>query len=127
LHFFDVPDKRNAHWIWDFGLIERRPVALGTEQATYLAIADELDESLTPARIAQLERVTDPERIANEGLLLARRVAFLKTTDHVDGDYEKRNWPIVVEQLQKAGLRLAAVLDRALAPKASPATRSRTL
>jgi hypothetical protein len=122
LRFFEAPDKRNAHWIWDFGLIERRPVALGADKPVYLAITDELEKSLTRARVAQLERVTDPERIANEGLLLARRVAFLKTTDHVDQDYEKRNWPIVVEQLQKAGLRLAAVLNRSLAPTAPPAT-----
>jgi hypothetical protein len=123
LHFFEAPDKRNAHWIWDVGLIERRPVASSTEQPVHLAIADELVKTLTPRRIAELERVTDPERIANEGLLLARRTAFLKVTDHVDADYEKRNWPIVVEQLQKAGLRLAAVLNRALAPKSPTATR----
>lgn len=133
LKFFEVPDKRNAHWIWDFGLIERRPAApaaladqVASDQPVYRALAEELLAGLTPQRITAYQRVTAPEALANEGLLLARRAAFLKASDHVDDAYEKRNWPIVVEQLQKAGVRLAAVLNRALAPhtaKGSPATR----
>ncbi len=133
LGFFELPDRRNAHWIWDFGLIERRlppPPGLAdqvaSDQPVYRALADELVAGLTPLRVAAFQRVTAPEAVANEGLLLARRAAFLKASDHVDAAYEKRNWPIVVEQLQKAGVRLAAVLNRALAPsaaKAPPATR----
>lgn len=133
LRFFEVPDKRNAHWIWDFGLIERRPPApagladkVKSDQPAYRTLADELVAGLTPPRVAAFQRVTAPDALANEGLLLARRAAFLKASDHVDDAYEKRSWPIVVEQLQKAGARLAAVLNRALAPsaaKAPPATR----
>jgi hypothetical protein len=128
--FFEAPDKRNAHWIWDVGLIERRPPApaglpaeLAREQPVYRAIADELTAGLSAPRVAALQRLTSPEAIADEGLLLARRAAFLKASDHVDAAYEKRSWPIVVEQLQKAGLRLAAVLNRALSAKAPPAIR----
>jgi hypothetical protein len=43
----------------------------------------------------------------------ATRQAFLKSSDHVDAVYEKSHWP-VAEQLQKAGVRLAAVLEHAL-------------
>lgn len=130
LHFFDAPDKRNAHWIWDFGLIERRPrppasTVAASDQPTFRVIADELLVGLTPVDVQALQRVTSPELIANEGLLLARRWAFLKPTDHVDEAYEKQSWPVVVGQLKRAGLRLAAVLNRALrpAPPSPPATR----
>jgi hypothetical protein len=129
LRFFEVPDKRNAHWIWDFGLIERRPTLTATpsgvasDRLGYQALADELVAGLTQQRVAAFQRVTAPEALANEGLLLARRTAYLKATDHVDEAYVRRNWPIAVEQLQKAGVRLAAVLSRALDPKAPPTTR----
>jgi hypothetical protein len=130
LKFFEVPDKRNAHWIWDFGLIERRPPApaaiaasVASDQPGYRALADELVAGLSQRQVAELQRVTSPEALANEGLLLARRSAFLKVTDHVDDAYERRSWPIVAQQLQKAGVRLAAVLNRAFDAKAPPATR----
>jgi hypothetical protein len=121
LAFFDVPDKRSAHWIWDFGLLERRPLPAPTDSGTdavsqpvFQTLADELERSLTPAKRHEWQRTTSPEAIANEGLSLARRYAFLKSVDHVDTAYEKTRWPIVSEQLQKAGVRLAAVLERAL-------------
>ncbi|HEY6080724.1 MAG TPA: S1/P1 nuclease, partial [Polyangiaceae bacterium] len=63
LTFFDEGEQKSAHWLWDVGLIERRPVA------------------------------------------------------GADGDYDayaRARWPIVAEQLLKAGVRLAAILDRAL-------------
>jgi hypothetical protein len=129
VRFFEVPDKRNAHWIWDVGLIERRPppppataATVASDQPTFRALADELVAGLSPREAAQLQRVTAGEAIANEGLLLARRWAFLKPSDHVDEAYEKRSWPIVVQQLKRAGLRLAAVLNRALAPPKDPPT-----
>jgi hypothetical protein len=122
LAFFDAPDKRSAHWIWDFGLIERRPKAAGpasdavaTGEPEYQALADELAASLTPTKVRAWQRTTSPETLANEGLALARRYAFLTNRDHVDADYARTRWPVVAEQLQKAGVRLAAVLERALA------------
>jgi hypothetical protein len=130
LRFFEVPDKRNAHWIWDVGLIERRPppatpVVVASDQPTFRAIADELTAGLKPADVRAMQRVTSPETIANEGLLLARRWAFLKPTDHADEAYEKQSWPVVVQQLRRAGARLAAVLNRALGRPSPnpPATR----
>ncbi|MES1184912.1 MAG: S1/P1 nuclease [Myxococcales bacterium] len=124
LGFFEVPDKRSAHWIWDFGLIERRPPpapsvadAVASDQPPFRALADELAAELTPAARRVFERVTAPEALANEGLLLSRRAAFLTSQDHVDGAYEKARWPIVKTQLEKAGVRLAAVLNHAFAPR----------
>ena len=42
------------------------------------------------------------EALANEGLVVSRRYAYLQPDDHVDAAYEKARWPIVAEQLQKA-------------------------
>ncbi|HVY27804.1 MAG TPA: S1/P1 nuclease [Polyangiaceae bacterium] len=121
LWFFDAKDKRNAHWIWDNGLIERRPPPspevkdrVASDQPAYRALADELAVEMTPARLRAFQYTTAPEAIADEGLNMARRSAYLKSTDHVDDAYEEAHWPLVKQQLQKAGARLAAVLERAL-------------
>jgi S1/P1 Nuclease len=124
LGFFEAPDKRSAHWIWDFGLLERRPppaaAAAGAAvsyQAVYRALADELVLELTPAKLRAFQATTSPETIANEGLLLSRRSAFLTSQDHVDAAYESSRWPLVKTQLEKAGARLAAVLNHAFDPQ----------
>lgn len=123
LRFFDAPDRRSAHWIWDFGLIERRPPpssktsdAVATDQPVYRALADELAAELTPAKVREYQRTLSPEALTNECLALSKRYASLSSSDHVDATYEKTRWPIVKQQLQRAGVRLAAVLDRALRP-----------
>jgi S1/P1 Nuclease len=125
LAFFDAKDKRSAHWIWDFGLLEKRPpstlplaAAPPADEPSYSALAAELAAGITKAKLRAWQGVTSPEAIANEGLSLARRFAYLQSSDHVDAAYEKTRWPIVAEQLQKAGVRLAAVLERALATPA---------
>jgi hypothetical protein len=127
LSFFDARDRRSAHWIWDFGLIEKRPAlpstprpgAVAGDAPAYLALADQLQAGLTPAKLRAWQAVTSPEALANEGLSVSRRYAYLQSSDRVDEAYEKTRWPIVVEQLQKAGVRLAAVLERALAAPSS--------
>lgn len=121
LSFFDEPDKRSAHWIWDVGLLEQRPrpagVAPGEPGPELEALADELVRQLTDAQLRSFQRTTAPEALANETLTLAKRTAFLQSTQLVDASYEMTRWPVVVTQLQKAGARLAAVLNRAFGPK----------
>ena len=123
LRFFEAPDKRSAHWIWDVGLIERRPPteapasnAVASDQPVFRALADELAAQLTPGKVSAFQRTLAPEALANEGLTLSRRYAYLQSTDVVDATYESARWPIVATQLQKAGVRLAAVLNHALDP-----------
>lgn len=123
LRFFEAKDLRSAHWIWDFGLIERRPPAafptsdaVASDQPAFRALADELAAQLTPGKVKEFQRTLSPEALANEGLALSRRYAYLKSTDVVDAGYESSRWPIVATQLQKAGVRLAAVLNHALDP-----------
>lgn len=125
LGFFEARDKRSAHWIWDFGLIERRPPPPGLDASTgaekdFHGLAAELAQSLTPAKQRAFERTLSPEALANETLLLSRRYAFLTASDHVNAAYERSRWPVVAEQLQKAGVRLAAVLERALVGPSPP-------
>jgi hypothetical protein len=122
LRFFEAPDKRSAHWIWDFGLIERRPPppsavsVVASDQPAFRTLADELAAPLTPGKVSAFQRTLSPEALANEGLALSRRYAYLQSTDIVDAAYESARWPIVATQLQKAGVRLAAVLNHALDP-----------
>lgn len=124
LRFFEAPEPRSAHWIWDSGLIERRPepsareVAVATDQPRHRALAEQLLQGLAQSN-AGWQRTTSAEAIANESLALAKRSAYLKSTDHVDTAYAQKSWPIVAEQLRKAGVRLAAIFNRAF--RASPA------
>ncbi len=110
LAFFDDGEK-SAHWIWDFGLIERRPSAVGGD---YRALAQALIEDLKPAQLRAWRATTSPERMTNEALRVAKRFAYLRAEDRVDAAYERSRWPVVAEQLCKAGVRLAAILERAL-------------
>lgn len=122
LKFFELEEPRSAHWIWDYGLIDRRPPpsaaardVIATDQPSFRALADELAAELTPAKLRDYRRTLAPEAIANESLALAQRYAF--DAGPVDAAYEATRFPLVARQLQRAGVRLAAVLDRALAPR----------
>jgi hypothetical protein len=116
--FFDMPEQRKAHWVWDTGLLERRPLAGAptsgaTSEDALRALVAQLDASLTASQARAFQRVTAPESIVNEVLGVSRRWSFLATGSRVDAAYEASRWPIVALQLEKAGARLAAVLNRA--------------
>ena len=127
LPFFEAKDKRSAHWIWDFGLIERRPEppvtenAAGTDQPLYRALAEQLVQGLTPARVKSWQRITAADAIANESLAVSKRSAFLRPSDRIDAAHAAARWPVVSEQLSKAGVRLAAIFNHAF--NEPPATR----
>ena len=84
-----------------------------------------LASSITPAQ-AQMWRQSGPKQWANESFEIAESVQTKYCEMHgnscdqpsgtvrIDQAYINRNVPIVKEQLQKAGIRLAALLDRAL-------------
>jgi len=96
----------------------------------------QLQNQLTPAKRRAFECATSSEAWVNETLALSRRYAFLTRTDRVDDTYERTRWPIVTEQLQKAGCaspRARARFPRApydldsLAVKRAPRTRAELL
>lgn len=79
---------------------------------------------MKPGRAKAWQQVTSTEAYANEGLALAKRHAFLKPDQVVDTAYVETKWPIVAQQLQKAGARLAGILNGALGERANGLVRA---
>jgi len=82
--------------------------------------------SVTSAQIQEWTQSDDPKEWANESFKITESVTTKycvmhdHSCDHPDGNvridqaYINANVPVVKEQLQKAGIRLAALLDKAL-------------
>jgi hypothetical protein len=100
----------NLHWIWDTGLIDhinRNPEAL----------AAELESKITPQDRAAWEKGTI-EDWALEGHRLAQTVAYgdlgTENPAPITPAYEQQADPVIELQLEKAGVRLAFLLNGAL-------------
>lgn len=102
----------NLHLLWDVGLIQRHNIS----ESRLLARI----ESRIRREHLQWKSGGTPESWANESLHLAQE-AWLPDGARVDAAYFRRNVPIAENQLALAGLRLAALLNRALAPSRKPA------
>lgn len=110
----------NLHSAWDSCILE---AAVGTDVADAV---DQLIDAITPEMESKW-RASEPREWANESFAIAERaktgycVIHGKSCDKPPGDvtinaaYLQANKPIVKEQLQKAGVRLAHLLDRASA------------
>lgn len=109
------------HAAWDSCLVVK---AVGADVA---AAATELMKSITPAKIEEWSR-SDPVVWANQSFAIAERARTKYCAQRgsscevpnpakakIDAAYVAANTPIVREQLQKAGVRLAHSLDAALA------------
>jgi hypothetical protein len=107
------------HAAWDSCLVVK---AVGTDVA---AAATDLMKSITPAKIEAWTQ-SSPKDWANESFALAESAKTKYCVQHgqscdrqpetvtIDASYVRANAPIVREQLQKAGVRLAHLLDAAL-------------
>jgi hypothetical protein len=108
-------EARRAHWVWDEGLFQKRHVSLGRAgthaSADWKALAFALRMRLEPKQVAAMQAHPSPERWANESLALARQHAFLRDGQVVEDAYVRAKWQVVERQLQRAGVRLAAVLN----------------
>jgi hypothetical protein len=97
----------NLHHIWDVDLVD---AAKGAE--TEAAFVERLDQ---PGAQAQGTPAADPAAWADQahGLAVAVAYAALPADMEIDlsGDYAARAMPVVDQQLERAGLRLAAVLN----------------
>ncbi len=114
----DRTEPDNLHTYWDVHLVE----ALGSNAE---AVAATLDRSITAAD-ARRWAAGRPAHWALESFENARRVAYDfngeaaraiepgKSIVMLDAAYDARALPVVREQLSKAGVRLAAMLDAAL-------------
>jgi hypothetical protein len=110
----------NLHSAWDSCLVS---AALGDASVRDAATA--LVSSISPKQ-AQMWRQSGPRQWANESFEITESVQTKYCEMHgnscdqpsgtvkIDQSYIDRNVPIVREQLQKAGIRLAALLDKAL-------------
>ena len=100
----------NLHWIWDTGLLEhinRDPQAL----------AEELERRITAQDLADWEKGTILDW-ANEGHQIAQAVAYGNLGNEnpapITAEHERQAEPVIELQLEKAGVRLAHLLNEAL-------------
>ncbi len=100
--FFE--NRTNLHSLWDSGMI-RRPKKGWSEYSTDLA------GTVTPQRMTAWTTL-DPADWVTESNKLALSHAYAVPKDGQIGQaYFNRNMPVVNEQLAKAGMRLAALLN----------------
>lgn len=112
-----------AHWVWDTGLIGKleQPVTPPTErdddsvdEVLWEDLAYSLSSEIAPEQAKAWQGAASAKEWANESLTISKQTAFLKTNDAVDQSYVASHGAIVRQQLQKAGVRLAALLNRVL-------------
>ncbi len=103
--------RTNLHAIWDTGILA--PAVRGDERAYALRLV----RSITPGEIAKW-RGGSAADWANESHGVAQQVIYGELPHepgYLPASYERAALPIVNEQLEKAGVRLAAVLNAILA------------
>jgi hypothetical protein len=128
LTYFGKPT--NLHAIWDGGIIEHATglkvgPKLSIEHQAVASVAANLDNAITPAQrqdwasagsLANFQPVVVTWAEASHEL--ARTVAYHDLPAQRTGDwlatYQARAWPVAKIQLQRAGLRLAELLNEAL-------------
>jgi hypothetical protein len=96
----------NLHHLWDSALLDRMPA----EDQLFVS----LSHAITPEEKADWARGT-VEEWAGESFDLARKVVYgdLPPTHRVDEMYERVADPLIERQLEKAAVRLAAILNEA--------------
>jgi nuclease S1 len=99
----------NLHAVWDTGIIEP---ALGPDERSY---ALKLVQDISPDKLESWSK-GDSMEWANEGYDIAAHIIYgkLPHTGTLPDSYEAEALPIVNEQLERAGVRLAAVLNKVL-------------
>jgi hypothetical protein len=105
--FLGLPS--NLHAVWDSGIIT--PAVKGNERAYALQLVQSISEK-------QRQQWSEGTLISwvNEGHEIAARTIYgeLPHAATLPDDYENKALPIVNEQLERAGVRLAVLLDASL-------------
>jgi hypothetical protein len=106
--FDGKPD--NLHWVWDTGLLER--VNRNAE-----ALAADLESRITPQDRAEWTKGTIEDWV-KEGHRLAQSVAYgdlgSENPAVIGPAYQRQADPVIELQLEKAGVRLAYLLNESL-------------
>lgn len=109
VQFFD--QRRNLHWVWDVGLLEY----------------GEWPEDLLVAELSRRSAELGPqpgtvEAWAEEAWRIAKERAYPDAIkgSRLEDAYARPNLEVAVTQLARSALRLAALLNRALDPPATP-------
>ena len=99
----------NLHAVWDRGILA--PAVNGDERAYALR----LDKDISQRDVAQWPSGS-PEQWANESHAIAVSLIYskLRHSGTLPDDYASDTLPTVNEQLERAGVRLAAILNRCL-------------
>jgi hypothetical protein len=116
-------EETNLHSVWDTAIV----AGLGDDPA---AVATELSSQITPQEADAWSR-GGPVEWANESFAIAKHDVYGPlhgeagegNTVQLPDDYVLRERPVVAEQLEKAGVRLAMVLNGAF--PASPSMQGR--
>ncbi|WP_345951276.1 S1/P1 nuclease [Mucilaginibacter sp. PAMB04274] len=105
----------NLHSLWDGKMI-------ATSGMTDIQLA-KADDNLTPAAIAKLQKDPLMQWLWESYQISSKLYAEIEQNNKPGKDYYDSHMPIVHERLQKAGIRLAGLLNEVLAKvKVSPAT-----
>ncbi|HEY6273763.1 MAG TPA: S1/P1 nuclease [Terriglobales bacterium] len=100
----------NLHWVWDTGLLE--DIGRNPEE-----LAAELEAKITPQDRAEWMKGSMEDWVL-EGHRLAQRVAYgdlgSENPASITPAYERQADPVIETQLEKAGVRLAYLLNDAL-------------
>ena len=98
-------ERSNLHRIWDSEMIDSR-------QFSYSELAKLVDHP-HEKEIADLDN-TDVNVWIKEAMSLRPQVYDLTNEEYLSYEYMYKNWDTVKEQIEKAGRRLAAVLNEVL-------------
>ncbi len=100
--------RTNLHWVWDVGLIERQPLAWGSDLLRR-------SQNLDGVELAAWSKL-DPLAWARESNRIAGGIPYPE--GELGDAYVAQFLPLVERQLLKAGVRLAALLNATFARQA---------
>jgi hypothetical protein len=113
-----IPTMTNLHAVWDNTLVHKAAW-------DWRAVADLVEQAL-PQHLQRASTSNEPRDWALETHSVARRVwAATPTSGVIDDEYFRAMLPVVLQQLGRAGLRLARFLNGAYAAQSCPTSATR--
>ncbi len=92
----------NLHRVWDSGMIDKK-------QLSYTELANSIN-NISKEEVAELQNSTVRDW-ANESIALRDACYDIGEKKSINYKYDYKHWPTVQQQLLKAGVRLAGVLN----------------